>query len=174
MSDFQKSFEVKLDTKALDQIAANLDINVEAVLRMCAEDIASEAKILVSPLTDTGALVNSIYVASNKENVMPSVPGNPERVKLPTPEKGAFTVGPSVNYGEYIEFPGKPGGKRARWAGHPYMIPAFEHQAQRYKDPSLWKKVVEPTGQTWESMTDLSDFIPDTGGISDISNWTPE
>ena len=142
MSDFNVKFEFKIDAKVLEQIAKNLEIKTEAVLRMCAEEIAMEAKQLVTPITKTGALESSIYVASHKENVMPPVPGNPVRVPLPTPEEMAFTVGPSVNYGEYIEFPGRPGGKRAGWAGHPFLIPAFEHQKQRYSDPSLWKKVV--------------------------------
>jgi hypothetical protein len=158
MADFQKSFSVSIDTKVLDAIAAKLDKSTKQVLKKMAFDVKAEAITLAPHVT--GALKSSIVVATSTNSPMPAVPGNPDRVQLPIPEDNmTFHVGPTVNYGEYVEFPGV---KRANWQGRPYLIPAFEHQVQRYSDPSQWKEVAKPSGGAG------------LGDISDISNWTPE
>lgn len=127
-------FEITLDTRKLDEIAKKLDIRTDQVIKNMAFDVEAEGKMLAP--VKTGAMRNSIYTASKGDNSMPAVQGEAERVVLPTPmEDKTYHVGPSVNYGVHVEF-----GTRFMHA-QPYLIPAFEHQSQRYQDPAQWKKV---------------------------------
>jgi HK97 gp10 family phage protein len=134
---------IHLDTEKLDQIADRLQINLEDVLIAAAFEIERNAKNLAP--YDTGALKNSVYTNTKGGSDMMKAGeavifhnAMVEIEPLPLPEgKTVAIVGPSVLYAAYVEF----GTSRA--AAQPYLTPAFESVANKYQDPSQFKKVVE-------------------------------
>ncbi len=135
--------EIKLDTRELDRIAAQLNIKREAVGRRMAFQIEGLAKQLAPK--KYGALRNSIYTVTTQVNgyteaqaaakaANPNVTTNPH----PTPTGNIIAnVGPSVDYAEYQEF------GTSRMAAQPYLTPAVEQVAKKYNDGSEWKELVE-------------------------------
>lgn len=135
--------EVKLDTKELDRIAKRLNVKREAVGRRMAYQIEKRAKELAPK--DTGALRNSIYTVTQREDgyaaaqsaaksANPGVTTNPH----PTPTgKVIANVGPCVDYAEYQEF------GTSKMGAQPYLTPAVEEIAQKYNDGDEWKELVE-------------------------------
>src|SRR3989304_2569212 len=102
--------EIKLDTKELARIAKQLNVKREAVGRRMAFQIEKRAKERAPK--DTGAMRNSIYTVTKKEDgygkaqsaaksANPGVTTNPH----PTPSgKIIANVGPCVDYAENKEF----------------------------------------------------------------------
>lgn len=135
--------EIKLDTKELDRIAKQLNVKREAVGRRMALQIESKAKQLAPK--DTGALRNSIYTVTQKEDgygkaQSEAKSSNPGVTTAPHPTptgKIIANVGPSVNYAEYQEF------GTSKMAAHPYLTPAVEEVAQKYNSGDEWKELVE-------------------------------
>ncbi|MHB0968102.1 MAG: HK97-gp10 family putative phage morphogenesis protein [Bellilinea sp.] len=135
--------EIKLDTKELDRIAKQLNVKREAVGRRMAYQIEKRAKELAPK--DTGALRNSIYTVTQKEDgygkaqsatksANSGVTTNPH----PTPSGNIIAnVGPCVDYAEYQEF------GTSKMAAHPYLTPAVEEIAQKYNSGEEWKELVE-------------------------------
>jgi HK97 gp10 family phage protein len=89
---------VKLDTRALDKLAASLNMETDRVIASAAFQVEAEAKVRAP--VDTGALKNSIH----------------------TEPKGnkTYWVSDAVEYGIYQEF------GTHRMSAHPFMMPAVE------------------------------------------------
>lgn len=93
---------VQVDTRRLNAIIANSDSNVSEFLRTVAFAIERQAKI--NAPVDTGALRASIYTRiSGQDTPPPGVPGGAGRAELPNPAKHTAHIGPSVNYGIFVE-----------------------------------------------------------------------
>ena len=120
---------IVLDTKRLDQIAANLDKNTQQAIKAIAFRVETYAKQL-API-ETSALENSIYTVTLRHDGFSEASSkakqkNPKAniVRLPNPpEKTAF-VGPSVEYGIYQEL------GTYKMAAHPYLVPGAERAAK--------------------------------------------
>lgn len=135
--------EIKLDTKELDRIAKQLNVKREAVGWRMAFQIEKRAKELAP--YETGALRNSIYTVTQKEDgygkaqsaaksANPGVMTNPH----PTPTGNIIAnVGPCVNYAEYQEF------GTSKMGAQPYLTPAVEEITQKYNSGEEWKELVE-------------------------------
>lgn len=140
-----------VDTSRLDSILRRIGANTEQALRQVAFRVAQEAITSMSepktgrlygdhqasapgqaPAIDTGALANSIYVATVSDNNPP--PG--ADVTLPQPKRNTVNVGPSVWYGAVLEF-------GAGMAPRPFMRPAVNRVAS-YVDshPEMFDEVV--------------------------------
>lgn len=89
---------VTLDTRALDKLAASLNMETDRVIASAAFQVEAEAKSRAP--VDTGALKNSIHT---------------ERKKA-----GLYWVADGVEYGIYQEF------GTHRMSAHPFMMPAVE------------------------------------------------
>jgi len=120
---------IKLDTKRLDEIAKNLDMNTEQAVMAIAFRVETFAKQL-SPKKTT-ALENSIYVVTSEydgfgkaqaaaRNKRPDM----NVVFLPPPPKNTAYVGPCVDYGIYQEL------GTHKMAAHPYLEPGAEMAAK--------------------------------------------
>ena len=128
------SVVIQIDTKVLDRIVAKTGAIREDAVREAAFAVEAKAKANFNKYTprpvDTGTLRNSIYTTF--EN-MPELDQNPrslkkkrnvdishiDRTPLPKPRNGrhedvAF-IGPSVNYGIYVEF------GTTKMAARPYL-----------------------------------------------------
>jgi HK97 gp10 family phage protein len=90
--------DVKLDTRVLDKIAANLDGSTDRALGSIAFQVEGEAKVRAP--VDTGALRNSIHTEKKKA--------------------GLYWVADGVEYGIYQEL----GTYKMR--AQPFMVPATE------------------------------------------------
>jgi hypothetical protein len=131
-----------LDTKVLDELARTLDKRTERVLAMAAFELESEAKMVADawPARDTGAMISSIGVAGAggdaEKAASQAASDNPdaEITTLPKPEKGAFHIGPQVNYAPYVEYGTYKMGAR------PFLQPAFEFIRKVYSDAEVWKR----------------------------------
>ena len=140
-----------VDTSRLDSILRRIGANTEQALRQVAFKVAQEAITSMSepktgrlygdhqasapgqaPAIDTGALANSIYVATVSDNSPP--PG--ADVTLPQPKRNTVNVGPSVWYGAVLEF-------GAGMAPRPFMRPAVNRVASYVDaDPEMFDEVV--------------------------------
>lgn len=89
---------VKLDTKVLDRMRKDLDMNTDQVLAGIAHAVEGEAKLKAPYLT--GALKNSIITVKKKLNL--------------------YWVQDGMEYGIYQEL------GTSRMAAHPFMVPAVE------------------------------------------------
>ena len=89
---------IKLDTKVLDRIAANLGKNADQIVHSLAFEVEATAKTLAP--VDTGALKNSINTKKVKESL--------------------YHVQDGVHYGIYQEY------GTSRMAAQPFMTPAIE------------------------------------------------
>lgn len=134
---------VKLDTRELDKIAAQLNIKREAVGRRMAFQIEKLAKQYAPK--DLGALRNSIYTVTQKHDGYSAASSaarsaNPlvETAPHPTPTGNIIAnVGPSVDYAEFQEL------GTSRMAAQPYLTPAVEQVAAKYNDGKEWAELVE-------------------------------
>lgn len=143
--------DTKVDTGRLNRILRNLGANTDTALRQVAFKVQQEAVTMMSdakhgilygdhlasapgeaPAMDTGALANSIYVATPTENNAPPM----SDVSIPTPKRHTVNVGPSVFYGAILEF-------GAGMAPRPFMRPAVNSVA-RYvqRHPEMFDEVV--------------------------------
>lgn len=141
----------KVDTDRLNSILSRVGANTEQALRQVAFKVAQEAVLSMSepktgrlygehrasapgqaPAIDTGALVNSIYVATPSGNNPPAGAD----VTLPDPKRDTVNVGPSVWYGAVLEF-------GIGMAPRPFMRPAVNRVAS-YVDshPEMFDEVV--------------------------------
>lgn len=89
---------VKLDTKVLDRMRKDLDMNTDQVLAGIAHAVEGEAKMKAPYLT--GALKNSIITVKKR--------------------LGLYWVQDGVEYGVYQEL------GTSRMAAHPFLVPAIE------------------------------------------------
>lgn len=110
------SVTYEMDTRRLDRILGNLPGNTEQAIR--AVGFAVEAHAKANAPVDTGALQNSIYTVTARHDGYPAVDTDGERVRLPSPRGDEGFVGPSVEYGLYVET-----GTRYTSA-QPYLMPA--------------------------------------------------
>jgi hypothetical protein len=141
----------KVDTDRLNSILRRVGANTEQALRQVAFKVAQEAVSSMSepktgklygehrasapgqaPAIDTGALANSIYVATVSGNNPPAGAD----VTLPDPKRDTVNVGPSVWYGAVLEF-------GIGMAPRPFMRPAVNRVAS-YVDshPEMFDEVV--------------------------------
>lgn len=113
------SVTIKIDTRRLDEIAANLERKSSDILGSVAADVLAQA--IVNAPVDTGNLKNSLHVQKQDESI------------------GANTwfVMDGVEYGIYQEF-GPMNNKRV-WRFKPFMVPATE-QAGRNFD-KMWERL---------------------------------
>lgn len=123
----------EIDTSGINRILRNLPGNRNLVVRVIAFDIQARAQT-AAPV-DTGALKNSIYTRTERNEPLPDVRGyNPDagRVELPpVTEPGVAHIGPSVDYGAPVEL-----GMDGR-AAQPYLGPAVaavRGTLERYRD----------------------------------------
>jgi HK97 gp10 family phage protein len=149
MSD-SSGVTLKIDTAVLDRMIANSDKNARQVLEGLAYKVESQAK--QNAPVQTGALRNSIYTmtksASNfsrsitnilvgfeKRNVQSGSFNIEER---PAPEGDVIaTVGPSVDYGAYVEL------GTGKMAARPYLLPAFEAVVAAFNKGEIFKALLK-------------------------------
>jgi HK97 gp10 family phage protein len=110
------SITYEINTRRLEQILARLPGNTEQAIR--AVGFAIEAAAKTKAPVGTGALLNSIYTVTTKHDGYPAVDTDAERVSLPAPKADEGFVGPSVEYGLYVEV------GTNRMAAQPYLLPA--------------------------------------------------
>ena len=135
--------EIKLDTRELDKIAAQLNIRKEAVGRRMAFQIEKRAKQLAPHRY--GALRNSIYTVTQKvdgyasaSSAAKSANSDVDTSPHPTPSGNVLAnVGPCVEYAEYQEF------GTSKMGAQPYLTPAVEQVSQKYNDGSEWEELVK-------------------------------
>lgn len=132
-----------IDTRELDRIAAKLNVTKKQVVKRMAFQVESLAKIRAAK--DTGAMRNSIYVATQDEDgygqassaatsANPSITTEPNQ----TPSGNVLAVvGPCVTYAEFIEFGTSKRGPR------PFLTPALEQVGNRYNDGREWEAIIE-------------------------------
>lgn len=133
-----------VNTRELDRITANCDLNTEQILRRLAFEIVGDAKQLAP--RDTSALSNSIYAATDKEDgyeqaAQAAHSANPGVVTepAPRPEKGQAVVAAAVEYAGYVEF-GTPA--RPNYPKQPYFIPAFERVRGKFDNGDTYKELI--------------------------------
>lgn len=115
----------KIDFQKLDAYAKKVDRSIPDVV--AAIGFAIQAKAAQIAPRDTGALVNSIYVRTFDSNPLPSVTTEANRVQLPRPENNKnVIVGPSVEYGLYVEMGTRSMGPR------PYLAPAVRQTKAQF------------------------------------------
>ena len=144
MSD--KGIAWVVDTRELDRIVANCDMNTEQIIARLAAEIVADAKQLAP--VDTSALRNSITFdteknAGNYEQAMQAVKAARPSVQtepLPKPEKGQAVVGACVEYAGYVEF-GVP--SRPNYPQQPYMIPAFEMVRGKFDSGATYEELIK-------------------------------
>lgn len=139
----------KLDTKDLDRIIKDADTNADKIVRRLAFKGAGYAK-QNAPVA-TSALVNSIYVVTNKSDDYASASGKAmgaawkkageirETEPHPKPDNGEARFGPCVNYAEYQEY------GTSKMAAHPFMTPAFEKLRKEFQDGTTYREMVDPS-----------------------------
>lgn len=144
-----------IDTKVLDELARTCEWRTEQVLRKAAFDLEAEAKMVADawPARDTSAMINSIGVAGEggdaEKAASQAQSDNPDAkiTPLPRPEKGAFHIGPQVNYAIYVErgvqkksTPGEIEFGTYKMNARPFLQPAFEFIRNVYSDPEVWRR----------------------------------
>lgn len=94
----------RLDTKVLDRLVGKTDSERDKSLREIG--FAVQGRAAAAAPVDTGSLASSIYTRTPDRAANPPPVQNSEapRVQLPKPPKGWVYVGPSVEYGAYVEF----------------------------------------------------------------------
>jgi len=153
---------IRIDTRELDRIAAQLGMKRKDIGRRIAFEIELWAKVMTPK--DTTALENSIYTATQDGDYQNSqltsfsaidakVNGKRPDVETeahPTPTGNIIAnVGPCVEYAEPVEYGHTRGVSvmgetfTANVAAQPYLTPAVEKVAQKYNDGSAWKELVE-------------------------------
>jgi hypothetical protein len=116
--------KVRVDTKKLNSILKSVDGETLAVIIEIADAVVRDAKSLAP--VDEGDLRDSIYRRTAKENNMPALSGDVNRVELPAPETPlSVSIGPSVDYGIVIEL------GSTTHSARPYLSPAFRKHASR-------------------------------------------
>lgn len=139
--------EIRLDTKELDRIAAQLGMKREAVCRRFAFELEYDWKeqITINKAIDTGAYRSSVYVetkdngdfSQNSGEAMSQNP-NAEIERHPIPSgKVIANVGPCVGYAGFVEL------GTSRVAARPAGVPAIEQLSQKYNDGKEWEELVK-------------------------------
>lgn len=115
---------VRLDTKRLDEIAAQLGVRTDRIVAMAAQEVVGDATSGMGespsapgdfPGVDTGALRASIHADKTGEN--------------------QYTVSDGVEYGAYLEY-GTP-----RMAARPWLGPSVFQMMQKFSE--RWKGLFE-------------------------------
>ena len=146
---------IRIDTRELDRIAAQLGMKRKDIGRRIAFEIESEAKQLAP--VDTSALRNSIYTVTQDEDNYASASaaakgkrGDIQTEAHPSPTGNIIAnVGPCVEYAEPVEYGHTRGVSvmgetfTANVAAQPYLTPAVEKVAQKYNSGEAWKELVE-------------------------------
>jgi hypothetical protein len=116
--------KVRVDTRKLNSILKSVDGDTLGVIVEIAGDVVKDAKALAP--VDEGNLRDGIYFRTAKENRMPPLSGDVNRVELPAPETPlSVSIGPSVDYGIVIEL------GSTTHSAQPYLSPAFRKHASR-------------------------------------------
>lgn len=117
-----RDIDIRIDTRELDRLIRELPGNRRLVVRKVAFAVKARAR-LKAPV-DTGALYNSIYVRLGKSGEMPAQGTQP----LPQPgDDDTAHVGPSVDYGGYVEF------GTSKMGAQPYLQPAVNDVAEELR-----------------------------------------
>jgi len=130
------SVTVKLDTKELDRIAAQVGMKRDKIVEAFAFKIERAAKMRCP--VDTGALRSSIHTRSKHGSTLQSVPlsGNRIMVDIPSPSgKIIAIVGSGMNYAAYVEL------GTHKMSAQPYLGPAVEENAQKLNDGTMWREL---------------------------------
>lgn len=108
---FEMNVSVKVDIEKLSHFNNQFDDKIKTVVQIAARNIEKDSKQRMTDqdAVDTGATRNSIFVD----------PGTPSFSQK---------IGPTTEYAPFIEF-----GTRFM-AARPYMIPALEQEAPRFKE----------------------------------------
>lgn len=125
----------EVNTDRLNRILRNMGGNTSTAVRQVAFAVEGHAK-MGAPV-DTGALKNSIYTRMGNEQA-PRQAADVAIVPLPEPEnKQTAHVGPSVEYGIYVEL------GTARAHAQPYLAPAVAAVADELEsNPDVFVPVV--------------------------------
>jgi HK97 gp10 family phage protein len=107
---------IKLDTRELDRIASKLGTNTRSVIEGLAFEVEARAKA-IAPV-DTGALRNSIFTEIGKTGAV------------------VARVGPSVEYGPYVELGTYKMGAR------PFLAPALQTVAWKLNQGITWQELL--------------------------------
>lgn len=132
---------IKLDTAALDKIAANLGKSRDKVLKAFAFEIEGAAKQMAP--VDTGAMRASIYTVTKDSDGYDSARADSQGLNAsvatgqhPKPSGNVVAnVGPCVAYAGYVEL------GTSRMSARPYLVPAVEQMARKLNDESMWREM---------------------------------
>ena len=114
--------KVTTDTRRLNALITNTGRNTRQMLKAIGFQVEAIAK-MKAPI-DTGALRNSIYVATKEEN---NSPVNSEET-LPNPPNNSIYVGPSVEYAIYQEL------GTSFMPPQPFMLPALREVERQLEE----------------------------------------
>ncbi len=142
----------KLNTKELDRIIKDADVNADKIVRKLAFKVAGYAK-QNAPYVTT-ALRNSIYVRTSKQNDYAKASSaakraNPkvETAELPPAKEGEAHIGPCVTYGARVEFgfvgTDSLGRVYKHRSSHPYLIPAFEQVRKEFENGTTYREMID-------------------------------
>ncbi len=139
---------ILLDTKRLDEIAAELDRNREAIVRAFAFRLEAAIKTNDVPY-DTGAMVNSVHTRTKTVDRAASAEAaakgkNPkvEFNAIPFPEGDVTaTVGVGVIYAAYVN------------DHRPFFTSAVERMRRNWEDGKTWKDLTK--GKKWMEVGDV-------------------
>lgn len=116
--------KVTTDTRRLNSIIENTGRNTRQMIKAIGFQVEALSK-MKAPI-DTGALRNSIYVATSESN---SPPLEATEV-LPNPTNDSVYIGPSVEYGIYQEL------GTSFMSPQPFMLPAIREVERQLEEPA--------------------------------------
>lgn len=119
---------IKVDKRNLTNMRNNTDEKTNTFVRSLALQVEAEAKKL-SP-KDTGTNANSIYTRTSRNESAPVG----STTELPKPDDFSAYVGPSTNYGIFLELGTEHINPR------PYMVPALRKIQSSVKEEA--KKII--------------------------------
>lgn len=150
---------VKLDLSKLDEIAKNLNTNLE---RACAAaafegEAMTKANINAWPAIDTGAYINSVYTVTTEQDGYGQAAGavqsrNPGASTSPHPRptgKVFAIFGPCVEYSAPVELGHltkpftKSHGVQRFIPGRPSTLPAAEQLARKINQGEFFKEIAK-------------------------------
>jgi HK97 gp10 family phage protein len=120
---------VKIDKSGLDRLRKNADGNASKMVRSLAFQVEALAK-QDSP-KDTGTNASTIYTKTSANEAAPANSTS----ELPNPPEHTAYVGPSTEYGIYLEL------GTENMAARPYLVPALRRVEKLVKGEA--KKIVE-------------------------------
>lgn len=149
------NIKIHLDTKRLDEIAANIGRETEDVVRILAFDLEAHAKKNITQMkaVDTGAMLNSVYTVTAREDGYNEAmikaktqtfsqkrqanvePATTHPHPKPDGKKIFARVGPCVDYAAYVEY------GTSRMAARPFMLRACEKIWKEFRSKKRWEKL---------------------------------